>query len=68
MRGIEFSKNGVLGGTAYRCEEGSPEHQEAKREKYRRDRLKEIERNLQVLIEIMERSIPDPSVSCSALQ
>jgi hypothetical protein len=37
--------------TCYIGEEGSPEHQEAKRAKYRRDRLKEIERNLQILME-----------------
>lgn len=37
--------------TCYIGEEGSPEHQEAKRAKYRRDRLKQIERNLQILME-----------------
>jgi hypothetical protein len=31
--------------------EGSPEHEEAKRQKYRRDRLKEIDRRLSQLIE-----------------
>jgi hypothetical protein len=38
--------------TCYIGEEGSPEHQEAKRAKYRRDRLKEIDRQLQMLMEI----------------
>ena len=37
--------------TCYIGEEGSPEHQEAKKAKYRRDRLKEIDRHLKMLIE-----------------
>lgn len=36
--------------SCYIGEEGSPEHQEAKREKYRRDRLKEIDRHLEMLM------------------
>ncbi|MBD2079286.1 hypothetical protein [Leptolyngbya sp. FACHB-17] len=34
----------------YIGEEGSPKHQEAKRQKYRRDRLKEIDRHLEMLM------------------
>jgi hypothetical protein len=36
--------------TYYIGEEGSPENQEAKRAKYRRDLLKEIDRQLQMLM------------------
>jgi len=36
--------------SCYIGEEGSPEHQGAKREKYRRDRLKEIDRHLEMLM------------------
>ncbi|MBD2078358.1 hypothetical protein [Leptolyngbya sp. FACHB-17] len=42
------------GKSCYIGEEGSLEHQEAKRQKYRRDRLKEIDRQLQMLMEIAE--------------
>ncbi|MBW4441175.1 MAG: hypothetical protein KME10_08080 [Plectolyngbya sp. WJT66-NPBG17] len=36
--------------SCYIGEEGSPEHQEAKRAKYRRERLKEIDRHLEMLM------------------
>ncbi|MBD2078474.1 hypothetical protein [Leptolyngbya sp. FACHB-17] len=40
--------------SCYIGEEGSPEHQEAKRQKYRRDRLKEIDRHLEMLMKCSE--------------
>jgi hypothetical protein len=48
-----FESKGSRGNvkTCYIGEEGSPEHQEAKRAKERRERLKDIDRQLKLLLE-----------------